>query len=174
MGEDVSRQTEVESKLVGLLAEFPTPEALVSAAEQVREEGYRRIDAFSPFPVHGLDEALAIRPTVLPWLVLGAGLTGVVAALAGQWWTNTIDYPFVVSGKPLFSLPANIPVTFEVIILFSAFTAFFGMLVLNGLPRLVQPVFRVELRKPDLADGEWRAEPTSSRRERLDETPDRP
>jgi len=144
MGQHVSRQTEAESKLVGLLAEFPTPEALVSAAEQVREEGYRRIDAFTPFPVHGLDEALAIRPTILPWVVLGAGLTGVVAALAGQWWTNTIDYPFVVSGKPLFSLPANIPVTFEVIILFSAFTAFFGMLALNGLPRLAQPIFRSE------------------------------
>jgi len=152
MGQHVSRQTEAESKLVGLLAEFPTPEALVAAAEQVREEGYRRIDAYTPFPVHGLDEALAIRPTVLPWLVLGAGLTGVVAALAGQWWTNTIDYPFVVSGKPLFSLPANIPVTFEVIILFSAFTAFFGMLILNGLPRLAQPVFRSERFRRATAD----------------------
>ena len=144
MVEHVSSQTEADSKLVGLLAEFQTPEGLVAAAEQVREEGYRRIDAFTPFPVHGLDEALAIRPTILPWVVLGAGLTGVVAALAGQWWTNTIDYPFMISGKPLFSLPANIPVTFEVIILFSAFTAFFGMLVLNGLPRFVQPVFRSE------------------------------
>ena len=142
MGQHVNSQTEAESKLVGLLAEFSAPEALVSAAEQVREEGYRRIDAFTPFPVHGLDEALALRPTILPWIALGAGLTGVVAALAGQWWTNTIDYPFVVSGKPLFSLPANIPVTFEVIILFSAFAAFFGMLVLNGLPRLAQPIFR--------------------------------
>lgn len=152
MGQHVDSQTESQSKLVGLLAEFPTPEALVSAAEQVREEGYRRIDAFSPFPVHGLDEAMAIRPTVLPWVVLGAGLTGVVAALAGQWWTNTIDYPFVVSGKPLFSLPANIPVTFEVIILFSAFTAFFGMLVLNGLPRLAQPVFRSDRFRRATAD----------------------
>ncbi len=144
MVEHVNSQTETDRKLVGLLAEFPTPEGLVAAAEQVRDEGYRRIDAFAPFPVHGLDEALAIRPTILPWVVLGAGLTGVVAALAGQWWTNTIDYPFLISGKPLFSLPANIPVTFEVIILFSAFTAFFGMLALNGLPRFVQPVFQSE------------------------------
>ncbi len=142
MVEHVNSQTETDSKLVGLLAEFSTPEGLVAAAEQVREAGYRRVDAFAPFPVHGLDEALAIRPTILPWIVLGAGLSGVVAALAGQWWTNTIDYPFVVSGKPLFSLPANIPVTFEVIILFSAFTAFFGMLALNGLPRFVQPIFK--------------------------------
>ena len=152
MVEHVSSQTETDSKLVGLLAEFQTPEDLVAAAEQVREEGYRRIDAFAPFPVHGLDEALAIRPTILPWVVLGAGLTGVVAALAGQWWTNTIDYPFVVSGKPLFSLPANIPVTFEVIILFSAFTAFFGMLALNGLPRFVQPVFKSERFRRATAD----------------------
>ncbi len=152
MVEHVSSQTETDSKLVGLLAEFQTPEDLVAAAEQVRDAGYRRIDAFAPFPVHGLDEALAIRPTILPWVVLGAGLTGVVAALAGQWWTNTIDYPFVVSGKPLFSLPANIPVTFEVIILFSAFTAFFGMLALNGLPRFVQPVFKSERFRRATAD----------------------
>lgn len=152
MVEHVNSQTETDSKLVGLLAEFPTPEGLVAAAEQVREDGYRRVDAFAPFPVHGLDEALAIRPTILPWIVLGAGLSGVVAALAGQWWTNTIDYPFVVSGKPLFSLPANIPVTFEVIILFSAFTAFFGMLVLNGLPRFVQPVFKSDRFRRATAD----------------------
>jgi len=152
MVEQVSSQTETEGKLVGLLAEFPAPEGLVAAAEQVREAGYRRIDAFAPFPVHGLDEALAIRPTILPWIVLGAGLTGVVAAIAGQWWTNTINYPFVVSGKPLFSLPANIPVTFEVIVLFSAFTAFFGMLALNGLPRLAQPIFRSDRFRRATAD----------------------
>jgi len=142
MAEHVSDQSEPETKLVGLLAEFQAPDDLVAAAEQVREEGYRRIDAFTPFPVHGLDEALAIRPTVLPWVVLAAGLTGAAVALGGQWWTNAIDYPFVVSGKPLFSLPAKIPVTFEVIILFAGFTAFLGMLALNGLPRFVQPVFR--------------------------------
>lgn len=142
MAEQMDNSSAPETRLVGLLAEFREPDTLVAAAEQVREEGYRRLDAFTPFPVHGLDEALAIRPTVLPWLVLAAGAGGAVAALAGQWWTNTIDYPFVVSGKPLFSLPANIPVAFEVIILLAGFTAFFGMLALNGLPRLVQPVFR--------------------------------
>jgi mono/diheme cytochrome c family protein len=142
MAEQMDNSSAPETRLVGLLAEFREPDTLVAAAEQVREEGYRRLDAFTPFPVHGLDEALAIRPTVLPWLVLAAGASGAVAALAGQWWTNTIDYPFVVSGKPLFSLPANIPVAFEVIILLAGFTAFFGMLALNGLPRLVQPVFR--------------------------------
>jgi mono/diheme cytochrome c family protein len=143
MTENETIPNEPAEKLVGLLAEFETPDALVSAAEQVREEGYRRLDAFTPFPVHGLDEALAMRPTRLPWLALGAGVTGAVVALVGQWWTNAVDYPFLISGKPLFSLPANIPVIFEVIILLSAFTAFLGMLALNGLPRLYQPVFRV-------------------------------
>lgn len=142
MAEQVSNQHEPQPELVGLLAEFRTPAQLVTAARRVRDEGYRRIDAFSPFPVHGLDEALAVRRSVLPWLVLGAGVAGAVAALVGQWWTNTVDYPYLVSGKPLFSLPAKIPVTFEVIILFSGFAAFFGMLALNGLPRLAQPLFR--------------------------------
>lgn len=136
-------QNDSEPEVVGLLAEFESPDDLVSAAKQVRESGYTRTDAFSPFPVHGLDEAMAIRPTVLPWLVLGAGLGGGAAAIAGQWWTNAVDYPFLISGKPPFSLPANIPVAYEVIILLSAFAAFFGMLALNGLPRLANPLFRV-------------------------------
>ena len=143
MADNDTTQNESEQELVGLLAEFETPEDLVSAAEQVREAGYTRTDAYSPFPVHGLDEAMGIRPTLLPWLVLAAGLGGGAAAIAGQWWTNTVDYPFLISGKPLFSLPANIPVAYEVIILLSAFAAFFGMLALNGLPRLANPLFRV-------------------------------
>ena len=142
MTENETSRNEAEQKLVGLLAEFESTDTLIAAAKQVREAGYRRVDAFSPFPVHGIDQALGIRPTRLPWLVLGAGITGAVVALAGQWWTNAVDFPFLISGKPLFSLPANIPVVFEVIILLSAFTAFLGMLALNGLPRLVQPWFR--------------------------------
>ena len=87
---------------------------------------------------------MGIRPTILPWLVLGAGITGGVVALLMQWWTNAVDYPLNISGKPLFSLPANIPVTFELIILFSALTAFFGVLVLNGLPRFNNPLLEKE------------------------------
>lgn len=128
-------------RLVGLVAEFDSPQALVAAAAATREEGYRRLEGFSPFPVHGLDGALGLRPTLLPWLVLGAGVGGAAAALAGQWWTNAVDYPFLISGKPLFSLPANIPVMFEVIILASAVTAFLGVLALNLLPRLSNPLF---------------------------------
>src|SRR5690606_14469911 len=97
----------------------------------------------APYPIHGLDDAMAIRPTRLPWLVLGAGVVGCVSAMVFQWWTNAVAYPFLISGKPLFSLPANIPVSFEVTILFSAFTAFFGMFALNGLPRWSNPLLRV-------------------------------
>ena len=130
-----------EKRLLGLIAEFASPESLVSAGTATREEGYRRLEAFSPFPVHGIDRAIGVRPTPLPWLVLGAGITGAIVALAGQWFTNAFDYPFLISGKPLFSLPANIPVTFEVIILVSAVTAFLGVLALNGLPRFSNPLF---------------------------------
>jgi mono/diheme cytochrome c family protein len=142
MTENEAIQDGTEQELVGLLAEFDSPKSLIAGARQVRAGGYRKLEAFSPFPVHGIDEAMGIKPTILPWLVLGAGLTGAVAALAGQWWTNAVNYPFLISGKPTWSLPANIPVIFEVIILFSAFTAFLGMLALNGLPKLFQPLFR--------------------------------
>ncbi len=130
--------------LHGILAEFADPGALVAAARAVREAGIRRWDSYSPFPVHGIDGAMGIRPTVLPWLVLGAGITGGVLALVMQWWTNAVDYPLNISGKPLFSLPANIPVAFELIILFSALAAFFGVLALNGLPRYNHPLLETQ------------------------------
>ena len=130
------------TRLLGLLGEFESPDALLSAVRRLREFGYRRLDAFSPFPIHGLDEALAVRQSPLAWLVLVAGVVGGVVALAGQWWTNAVDYPYLISGKPMFSLPANIPVTFEVIILCSAFAAFFGVLAFNKLPRLSNPLLR--------------------------------
>jgi mono/diheme cytochrome c family protein len=123
------------------LAEFPGPEALLAAAAKIRDAGYRRWDAHSPFPVHGIERAMGLRPTILPWLVLGAGITGAAAALLLQWWTNAVDYPLLISGKPLFSLPANIPVTFELIVLFSAFAVIGGVLVLNLLPQYWHPAF---------------------------------
>lgn len=120
----------------GLLAEFKTPGELVHAAEQVRAAGYRRWDAHTPHPIHGLDSAMGIRDTALGWIVFGCGTFGCVLGVWMQWWTNAVAYPFVISGKPLWSLPANIPVVFELTVLFSALGAFFGMLILNGLPRL--------------------------------------
>ena len=134
-------QNAPQPTLAGLLAEFDGPESLRAAAAQMRRGGFKRWDAFSPFPIHGMDRAMGIRPTLLPWLVLGAGVAGAAVALWLQWWTNAVDYPLVISGKPLFSLPANIPVVFELIVLFSAIAAFGGVLVLNRLPQFWRPAF---------------------------------
>lgn len=125
----------------GLLAEFETPADLLAAAREVRDAGYTRWDTHSPFPIHGMDQAMGIRPTVLPWVVFGAGFGGCLLSMGFQWWTNAVDYPYLISGKPYWSIPASIPVAFEVTVLFSALTAVFGMLLLNGLPRLHHPLF---------------------------------
>jgi mono/diheme cytochrome c family protein len=130
--------------LHGLVAYYADVDSLLGAVRRVREAGYKRFDAHSPFPVHGIDPVMGIRPTILPWLVLGAGLTGCAGALLMQWWTNGRDYAFLISGKPLFGLPAAIPVTFEVIILMSAFMTFFGMLALNKLPLFSNPLLRTK------------------------------
>ncbi|MBN1910302.1 MAG: DUF3341 domain-containing protein [Pirellulales bacterium] len=129
--------------VLGLLAEFDGPEGLRRAAAAVREAGYARFEAYSPVPVHGLDAAMGRKRTKLPMLVLGGGLAGCAAAILLQWWTNAVDYPFLISGKPYFSLPANIPVAFEMIILFAALAAFGGGLALSGLPRLFSPLASV-------------------------------
>jgi mono/diheme cytochrome c family protein len=126
----------------GLLAEYTTPQELLDAARRVRDAGYSRWDTFTPFPVHGMDPAMGIRATRLPWIVFAAGLTGGCLALFFQWWTSTVDYPWIVSGKPFWSVPANIPITFEVTVLFSALTCFFSMLVLNKLPQPSHPLDR--------------------------------
>jgi hypothetical protein len=128
----------------GVLAEFDTPGRILRAARIVREEGYTRWDCFTPFPVHGLGRAMGLRDTRLPWAVLAAGVTGTCVALALQNWMHVADYPLNVSGKPLFSLPAQIPIAFELTILFSALAAFVGMFAWNRLPRLHHPLFSSE------------------------------
>ena len=128
--------------LFGMMVGFDNPELFVAACRKVRDAGFEHWDAHSPFPIHGMDAAMGIRGTRLPWLVLVGGLTGLGLALLMQWWMNAIDYPFHISGKPLFGLPANIPVTFELTVLFSALTVFFAMWGLNGMPCLHHPVFR--------------------------------
>jgi mono/diheme cytochrome c family protein len=130
----------VEAPLHGVLAEYPSPSALIAAARKIRDAGYTRWDTFTPFPVHGIEKAMGIRMTVLPWIVLGAGLTGCATGVALQWWTNAVNYPWIVSGKPFFSLPANVPVIFELSVLFAATAALVGMLVLNGLPHPSHPL----------------------------------
>lgn len=129
-------------ELYAVVAEYDTPDALMAACEQVRDAGFKDWDSITPFPVHGIDESMGIKQSILPWIVLGAGLTGGTIGLLLQWWTNAIAYPFIISGKPFFSLPANIPVIFELTILLSAFTAVGAMLALNLLPAFYHPLFR--------------------------------
>ncbi|MEZ6138192.1 MAG: quinol:electron acceptor oxidoreductase subunit ActD [Pirellulaceae bacterium] len=125
----------------GWMAEYEDENKLLDAARKVRDSGYTRTDAFTPFPVHGIDEALGIKPTVLPWFTLFAGMTGTIVAITMQIWMNAVDYPYIISGKPYISLPAFIPVAFELTVLFAAFTTVFAMLGLNGLPKFSNPVF---------------------------------
>jgi hypothetical protein len=128
------------SELYGLLVEFERVEDLLAGCEKVRDAGYTRWDAHTPFVVHGLDAAMGIRPTKLPYVVFGAGLTGFLGGLLLQWYTNAFDYPYLISGKPIWSVPANIPVAFETTILFAAIGALLGMLAFNGLPQLYHPL----------------------------------
>lgn len=136
-----SNESTPRQKTYGVLAEFDNVSSLMAAAKVVRDAGYTKWDAHTPFPVHGLDDAMGVKPTKLPWVIFGAGLTGLSFALGLQWWTNAHDYQFLISGKPMFSLPANVPVIFELTVLFSAFTAFFGCLAFNKLPELFHPLF---------------------------------
>jgi hypothetical protein len=127
----------------GLLAEFDSAAHLVAAARRVRDEGYRKTDAFSPFPVEGLDEALGVRPTRLPFLVLLGGLLGGAGGYFMLYYSAVYDYPFNVGGRPFHSWPAFIPITFELTILTAALFAVLAVLGLNGLPMPYHPVFNV-------------------------------
>ena len=125
----------------GLLAEFPTPAALYHACEGIRDAGFTRWDAHAPFPVHGLDRAMGLRPTRLPWISLALALAGGAAGMGLQGWVSAIAYPLNVSGKPFFSWPAFVPITFELAVLGGAVGAVFGMFALNQLPTLWHPLF---------------------------------
>jgi hypothetical protein len=129
-------------ELVGLLAEYTNVDSIFRAARAVRRAGFSRWDVHSPLPLHGIDHAMGIKPTILPWIVLAMGLTGLATAIGLQWYCNAFDYKFLISGKPIWSFPANVPIMFELTVLFSAYTAVFGMLGLNGLPRLHNPLFK--------------------------------
>jgi hypothetical protein len=124
------------------LARFGGPSGLLAAARHLHHCGYRHLDAYSPFPVHGMSDALGLGRSRVPALALAGGIFGAVFAQTLQWYQSSIAYPLVTGGKPLNSTEAFVPITFETTILYAAFGAVFGMLALNGLPRLYHPVFR--------------------------------
>ena len=126
----------------GLVGVFERPADLMEACEALRDAGYRRFDAHTPFPVHGLERAMGLRSSRVPWLALAGGVLGGTGAFLLQAWVHSDAYPLVIAGKPFFALPAYVPVTFEITILLAAFGTFFGMWLLNGLPRLFHPVMR--------------------------------
>ena len=129
-------------KTYGVVAEYETPGELMDAARKVRDAGYTKWDTLSPFPIHGIEDSMGIKPTILPWFTLALGITGAVTGVWLQWFSNAYAYEFMISGKPLWSLPANIPVAYELTILFAAFTTFFAMFGLNLLPEWFHPLFR--------------------------------
>lgn len=131
-------------KLYGLLAEYDSASGIYSACEKVRDAGYKKWDACTPFCVHNLDKAMGVKPSFLPWIVLVMGITGGVSAMAFMLWTSVADYPLNIGGKPLWSVPAYIPITFEVTVLFSCLTACFGMFAINRLPTWHHPLFESE------------------------------
>lgn len=128
----------------GIMAEFATPNAVVGAAVRVREAGYTRVEAYSPYPMEDLAHALGLRRSLMPRLVLAGGLVGLVGGYGLVYWTSVVDYPLNIGGRPFHAWPSFIIPTFETTILFAAFAAVFGMLALNGLPRPNHPVFNVE------------------------------
>lgn len=125
----------------GIVAEFESAAAIYKAAEQVTAQGYTKVDAHTPFPVHGLEKALRHGPSPLGWIVVSCGILGIVLAQLMMWWMNAVDYEFWVSGKEPYAWPSTIPITFELMVLLSAFGAVFGMFGINRLPRLHHPIF---------------------------------
>ena len=128
----------------GIAAEFESPDALLEAARALYARGYRRLDAFAPHRIDGLDEALGIGRTRIPVFVLVAALTGLGARYLLIWYCNAYDYPLNVGGRPLNSFPAWVPIMFETAVLFAGVTAFVLSLVLSGMPRLHHDMSEVE------------------------------
>ena len=129
--------------IYGLMAEFASDKEILAATKSAYEHGFRKMDAYTPFPVEGLAEALGRRKTAIPFLVLIAGISGGIGGYFIQWWAMAVDYPLNIGGRPLNSWPSYIPITFELTVLSASFAAIIGMLALNRLPEPHHPVFNV-------------------------------
>jgi len=127
----------------GIMAEFRSATELVVATRQAHADGYRKMEAYSPFPIEALDEALGIKKTILPWLVFLGGIFGGMGGYGLEYWTANIAYPIIIGGKGFHSWPAFIPVWFETTVLGASITAVVGMILLNGFPTPYHPVFNV-------------------------------
>jgi len=136
--------SERRSQLFGVMGEFATPEDLLAATKKAREAGYKHVEAYTPFPVEGLSEAVGFKWTAVPLLTLMGGVGGGLTGFGLQYWVAAITYPINIGGRPLNSWPAFIPVTFELTVLGASIFAVFGMLALNKLPQPYHPVFNVE------------------------------
>lgn len=143
------------SPMYGVGAEFASAADLTRAAREIRGAGYESFDVFSPFPIHGMDKVVGARRSPLGRIVFIGGLTGFLTAMALQYIPSAVIYPLIVHGKPtgLFAIPAYFPILFETTVLFSAFTAFLGLLMMIGLPRFNHPLFNWERFKGVSADG---------------------
>lgn len=130
-----------QPKVFGIVGEYGSPHDLLEAVKAVRAAGFTRIDTHTPFPIHGMDRAMGLSPTKLPWLVLCGGLTGTSCAVLIQWWMNGVDYTFRIGGKPFVSYQAYVPIGFELTVLLAAFTTFFTLLAMCMLPRPYHPLF---------------------------------
>ena len=131
----------VKTKVFGVLAQFDSPKAVYHAAEKVRDQGYKKWDVHSPFPIHGIDGAMGIGDSRMGWIALFSAMAGCFGGFGLQYWINVFAQPVVIGGKPLNPYPAFVPVTFEPGILFTAFGCILGMLILNGLPRWYHALF---------------------------------
>lgn len=131
-----------DKNIFGILVEVKNPLDLINLAKKLNQCGYRKYDTHSPFPIHGMDKAMGLGDSKLGWIVFFFGFLGMLTGIGLQTWASTKGYAFTVSGKPFLSIEAFIPITFELTILFSAFSTVFGMLYLNGLPRWYHPLFK--------------------------------
>lgn len=158
------------TELHGLLAEFDTPGALIEAARKVKNHGYTEFDCYSPFPVHGIDDAMGIKRTRLPLMVFAGGLAGLCGGVLLQWWMNAYNWPWNVGGKPTWSIPANVPIAYETTILLSVLTTFFGMWAANKLPQVWHPFFRLDRFAKVTDDGLFLGIEASDQRFELEQT----